>query len=166
MSWFNEDELERATLEWFEELEYEIAHGPDLAPEGSDPERPDYQTVVLEDRLYNALTTINPHANPEQIEEAIRQVMTAKHPNLLMNNRDFHRFLTDGIDVTTTKAGEEERTEKLWLLDPDQIENNDFLALNQYTVIEGWNNKRPDVVVFVNGLPVVVFELKNSSDEN
>src|SRR5699024_7899893 len=92
--------------------------------------------------------------------------MTAKHPNLLMNNRDFHRFLTDGIDVTTTKAGEEERTEKLWLLDPDQIENNDFLALNQYTVIEGWNNKHPDVVVFVNGLPVVVFELKNSSDEN
>ncbi|RSL29703.1 type I restriction endonuclease subunit R [Salibacterium salarium] len=166
MSWFKEDELERATLEWFEELDYEIAHGPDLAPEGSGPERPDYQTVILEDRLYDALITINPHADFEQIEEAIRQVTTTKHPTLLMNNRDFHQYLTDGIDVTTNRAGEEERTEKLWLLDTENIDNNDFLVVNQFTVVEGRNNKRPDVVVFVNGLPVVIFELKSSSDEN
>ena len=165
MSQFNEDELERATLEWFEELEYEIAHGPDLSPDGADPERPDYQTVILQDRLYNALAAINPHADADQLEEAIRKVTTVTHPSLLMNNRDFHQFLTDGIDVTTSKAGEEERTEKLWLIDPENIENNDFLVLNQFTVVEGRNNKRPDVVVFVNGLPLVVFELKSSSNE-
>ncbi|WP_026801331.1 type I restriction endonuclease subunit R [Pontibacillus halophilus] len=166
MPWFNEDELEQATLEWFEELDYEIAHGPDLSPEGGNPERHDYQTVILEDRLYDALGTINPQANPDQLEEALRQLKTSKHPSLLMNNRDFHRFLTDGIDVTTNRAGEEERTEKLWVLDPENVENNDFLVLNQFTVVEGRNNKRPDVVVFVNGLPVVVFELKSSSDES
>ncbi|AKN01834.1 DEAD/DEAH box helicase (plasmid) [Salimicrobium jeotgali] len=166
MSGFSEDELEQATLELFEEMEFEVAFGPDLAPEGSDPERPNYQTVVLEYRLYNALTTINPEAQPAQIEEAMRQVTTAKHPNLLMNNRDFHRFLTDGIDVTTAQAGEEERTEKLWLMDPDKADNNDFLAVNQFTVVEGRHDKRPDVVVFINGLPVVVFELKSSSNEH
>lgn len=166
MTWFNEDELEQATLEWLEELDYEIAHGPELGPEGSHPEREDYQTVILKERLYDALTRINPEATNEQLDEAVRQIQTFKHPTLLMNNRDFHCLLTEGIDVTTQEAGHEERTKKIWMLDTESPENNDFLALNQFTVIEGQYNKRPDIIVFVNGLPMIVFELKNSSDEH
>lgn len=162
---FNEDELEQATLEWLQGLGFHIAHGPDIAPDGVSPDRDDYQTVILKERLKEALSTINPATTINQIEEAMREVMTEGHPGLIMNNRDFHYYLTEGIDVTTHENGEE-INEKLWLIDTENVENNDFLAVNQFTIIEGNNNKRPDVVVFINGLPMVVFELKSSSNES
>lgn len=164
MSWFNEEELEQATMEWLREIGYETAYGPDIGPDGSAPERSDYHSGILENRLYNALARINPKASEDQLQEAIRKVTTFHHPSLLMNNRAFHRFITDGIDVTVHQDGEE-RTEKLWLIDKQNIDNNDFLAVNQFTVVEGRHNKRPDVVIFINGLPMIVFELKSSSNE-
>lgn len=162
---FNEDELEHATLDWLEELGYEIASGPDLAHDGGSPERSDYSTVYLEGRLTDALSRINNNVKISEIEEAVRKITISQHPNLLINNQAFHKLVTDGVDVEIREDDGRNTTKKLWLFDFENPENNDFLAVNQFTVIEGSSNKRPDVILFVNGLPLVVFELKNSTDE-
>ncbi|GAM14266.1 type I restriction endonuclease subunit R [Mesobacillus selenatarsenatis] len=163
---FNEDELEHATLDWLEELGYEVANGPVLAPDGDSPERQDYSTVFLEGRLIDALSRINNNVKISEIEEAVRKITVPQHPNLLINNRAFHRLITDGVDVEVREEDGRNSTKKLWLFDFKNPKNNDFLALNQFTIIEGSLNKRPDVILFINGLPMVVFELKNSTDEH
>jgi len=116
-------------------------------------------------RLRDAISRINPHVPAEAQEEAVRRVIRTETPNLLENNRRFHRMLVDGIDVEYQADG---RTvhDKVWLVDFANEDNNDWLAVNQYTVIEDKHNRRPDVVLFVNGLPLVVIELKNAADEN
>jgi len=162
---FRETELEEATLEWFEELGYEVASGPDLAHEGASPERKDYSTVFLKERLTNALLKINKGVSNSDIEEAIRKITIPQHPKLLINNRSFHRFITEGVDIEGRGDDGNNLTKKLWLFDFKNPENNDFLVVNQFIVVEGSSNKRPDVIVFVNGLPLVVFELKSSTDE-
>ncbi|GGH55829.1 DEAD/DEAH box helicase [Phocicoccus schoeneichii] len=162
---FHEDDLEQATLEWLEELGYERLHGPDIAVDGEYPERESYQEVVLHDRLEEALRKINPSASSSSIERAIQLVTMIESPSLIVNNRNFQKFVTDGIDVEYRTDDGRNATEKLWLFDFENMNNNDFLAVNQFTVIEGQNNKRPDVVIFVNGLPLVVIELKSSTNE-
>ncbi|HLQ98185.1 MAG TPA: HsdR family type I site-specific deoxyribonuclease, partial [Candidatus Dormibacteraeota bacterium] len=162
---FHEDDLEQATLEWLEELGYETLHGPDIAVDGEYPERESYQEVVLHDRLEEALRKINPSASSNSIERAIQLVTMIESPSLIVNNRNFQKFVTDGIDVEFRTDDGRNATEKLWLFDFENMNNNDFVAVNQFTVIEGQNNKRPDVVVFVNGLPLVVIELKSSTNE-
>src|SRR5690625_5269779 len=162
---FHEDDLEQATLEWFEELGYETLHGPDIAVDGEHPERESYQEVVLHDRLEEALRKINPSASSSSIERAIQLVTMIESPSLIVNNRNFQKFVIDGIDVEYRTDDDRNATEKLWLFDFDNMSNNDFAAVNQFTVIERQNNKRPDVVVFVNGLPLVVIELKSSTNE-
>ncbi|MBL3645520.1 type I restriction endonuclease subunit R [Bacillus sp. RHFB] len=162
---FSEDELEHATLDWLEELGYEIANGPDLANDGVSPERSNYGTVYLEVRLIDALSRINKGVKIADIEEAIRKITVPQLPNLLMNNRSFHRLITDGVDVEVREEDGRNTTKKLWLFDFEHPENNNFLAVKQFTIIEGSSNKRPDVILFVNGLPLVVFELKSSTDE-
>ena len=162
---FHEDDLEQATLEWLEELDYETLHGPDIAVDGEYPERESYQEVVLHDRLEEALRKINPSASSSSIERAIQLVTMIESPSLIVNNRNFQKFVTDGIDVEYRTDDGRNATEKLWLFDFENMNNNDFVAVNQFTVIEGQNNKRPDVVVFVNGLPLVVIELKSSTNE-
>ncbi|MFD1037790.1 type I restriction endonuclease subunit R [Virgibacillus byunsanensis] len=162
---FHEDDLEQATLEWLEANGYQIVNGPDIASDGPSPERDSYQDVVLTGRLEDALLRINPDAGLQAVEEAAKKVEIAQSPNLLVNNRGFHKFITDGIDVEVRTAEGRNTVKKLWLFDFEKPESNDFLAVNQFTVIEGTSNKRPDVVVFVNGLPLVVFELKSSTDE-
>lgn len=162
---FHEDDLEQATLEWLEELGYETLHGPDIAVDGEYPERESYQEVVLHDRLEEALRKINPSATSSSIERAIQLVTMIESPSLIVNNRNFQKFVTDGIDVEYRTDDGRNATEKLWLFDFENMNNNDFVAVNQFTVIEGQNNKRPDVVVFVNGLPLVVIELKSSTNE-
>ncbi len=131
-------------------------------------EREDYGQVLLVDRLRDALTRINPDVPSSGIEEAVRRIAGIVSPDLVVSNRAFHRLLTDGVDVEV--AGQDGssgvRHLKVWLLDLENLNNNDWMALNQYTVIEDNRNRRPDVVVFVNGLPLAVLELKNPGDEN
>ncbi|MGF7186455.1 type I restriction enzyme R subunit [Desulfitispora alkaliphila] len=166
MSNFTEADLEEATMDWFEELGYERAFGPDLAPDGDYPERGDYAQVILEERLKDALMRINPGISQEAINEAFFKITVTQSPILIVNNQNFQRMITDGIDVETRREDGSSKTEKVWLFDFEQIDNNDWLVINQFTVIEDGKDRRPDVVIYVNGLPLVVFELKSSSNEN
>jgi len=136
-----------------------------LSPEDQELERPNLSEVVLKSRLKQAIETINPTISEEAREQALRQVLNLPSQNLIDNNEAFHRLLTEGIEVEV--MGEEGiKGDKVWLIDFTHPENNEFLACNQFTVIENNINKRPDVVMFVNGLPLVVIELKNPTDEN
>ncbi len=163
---FYESHLEAATLEWFEELGYEIVFAPDLAPDGEYPEREDYSEVILAERLKDALARINPRLPGAAIEEAFRQISIPQSPSLFMNNRAFQKMVTDGIDVQVKQADAGYRTEKAYVFDFANPLNNEFMVANQFTVVEHGVEKRPDVVVFVNGLPLVVIELKSAGDEN
>ncbi len=160
-----EDDVEvGGLLPLFESLGYAIISGPSLAPDGDRPERQSYGDVVLRGRLEYALRRINPKVPGVAIDEAVRRVLNLPSPSFLVNNHVFHQLLVEGVDVEWAgEAGPEYG--KVWLVDYDDVENNDWAAVNQFTVIEGNNNRRPDVVVFVNGLPLSVIELKNPADE-
>jgi len=136
-----------------------------LSPEEQELERPNLGEVVLKNRLKQAIEAINPTISEEAREQALRQVLNLPSQNLIDNNEAFHRMFTEGIEVEV--MGEEGiKGDKVWLIDFIHPENNEFLACNQFTVVENNINKRPDVVLFVNGLPLVVIELKNPIDEN
>jgi len=163
---FTESEVETATLAWFNVLGWTIRHGPEISPEGESPEREDYSQVILQRRLRQALEQLNPDLAPEAIEEAYRRLTRLDKPTLVANNHALHRMLVDGVPVEYqrpdgTIAGAQAR-----VIDFDEPENNDWLVVNQFTVVENHHNRRPDVVVFVNGLPLAVLELKNPADEN
>ena len=161
---FDEETLELATLEILEGLGYEHIKGPDISPGGEYPERESYSDVILQDRVKNALFRINRNLPQEALDEAYRQIIAFNSPSLEENNKHFHNLMVNGIDVSFKENGED-RTKKAYIMDFENIENNDFIAVNQFTVIEE-ENKRPDIVIFVNGIPVVVVELKSASDEN
>lgn len=160
-----ESEIEQITLEILrDENGYTVLFGPDIS-EGDQKER-DYTEVVLQNRLREAITRINSAMPSEAQEEAFKKALRAVSVNLLDNNEDFHRMLTDGVDVKFSIGEGKTKTDKVWLIDFANPDNNEFLAVNQYTVLENHNNKRPDIVLFINGLPLVVVELKNATDEN
>lgn len=163
---FCESHLEEATLEWFEELGYEIVFGPDIAPDGEYPEREDYGDIILNDRLKEALTRINPKMPSSAIEDAFRQIIIPQSPSLTMNNKAFQKMITDGIDVQVKQADASYRTEKVYVFDFEKPLNNEFMVANQLTIVEHGIEKRPDVVAFMNGIPLVVIELKSASEEN
>ncbi|MGD9676997.1 MAG: type I restriction endonuclease subunit R [Vulcanibacillus sp.] len=163
---FCESHLEEATLEWFEELGYERIFAPDIAPDGEYPEREDYGDVILSERLKEALTRINPKMPSEAIEDALRQITIPQSPSLIMNNKTFHRMITDGIDVQVKQQYGGYRTEKVYVFDFEKPLNNEYMVANQFTIVEHGVEKRPDAIVFVNGIPLVVIELKSASDEN
>ena len=168
MSKITEDAIEQTALEWLGNLGYEIAHGPDIAFDGSTPERDaeaNYSDVVLVSRLRSALERINPALPADAIDEAVRKVIRPESPSLIENNRAFQKMLTDGVDISWMGA-DGEKHDKAWLVDPVNSDNNDWLAVNQFTVVENKRERRPDVVLFVNGLPLAVVELKNAADEN
>jgi len=160
--------IEQATLDWFEELGYFIVNGPDIAPGELFAERASYGDVILEGRVRAALSNINPAIPAEAIEDAYRKLARTIHesPLLAANNHRFHKMLSEGIDVEYRNSEGRIVGDKVWLVDFDEPGNNEWLAVNQFTVVEGNINRRPDVVVFVNGLPLGVIELKNPSDEN
>ncbi len=166
MAYLDEAQVEIATVGYLRELGYEYVHGPTIAPDGEAPERQDYGQVVLAGRLRSALLRINPDVPASAIEEAIRKVVLPESPSLVINNRAFHRMLTDGIDVSW-RAEDGERFGKVWLFErnPDKVDDNEFLVVNQFTVIEEKKNRRPDVVIFINGLPLAALELKNPAEE-
>ena len=163
---FAESIVEDATLDWFGELGYSVLHGPEIAPGELAAERAAFGEVVLEERLRAALRKLNPALPAEALDEAFRKVAVPQHPSLIANNRAFHRMLVDGVAVEYRRKDGSIGAEIVRLIDFDDPEANDWLAVNQFTVVEGQHNRRPDVVLFVNGLPLAVIELKNAADEN
>lgn len=160
---FTEDLLEEAAIEILQNLGYDYASGLDLSPGGSQVEREDYKEVILPPRVQSALRRINAELPEEALEEAYRRIVTFNSPNLIENNRSFHQLMTEGIEVSYKENGEI-RTKRAYVIDFDDSSNNDFLAVNQFTVVEK-EDRRPDVILFINGLPLVVIELKSASDE-
>jgi len=160
----SESAIEAFAIELLEKQGYQYLYGPDIAPGGVNEERKSFEDVLLFDRLKRAINAINSRVPLEAREDAIKQIQRFGSQDLIVNNESFHRMLTEGIKVSYRKEGVE-RGDLVWLIDFDHPENNEFLVVNQYTVFEGNINKRPDVVLFVNGIPLVVIELKNPADE-
>jgi len=162
----NESIVEDAALEWFGELGYAIGHGPQIAPGEPAAERDSFGDVVLVGRLRAALRRLNPAMPEEAREEALRKVLRIGTPALTQTNRAFHRMLRDGVPVEYARPDGSIAGDHARLVDFGDARANDWLALNQFTVIEGQHNRRPDIVVFVNGLPLGLIELKNAADED
>lgn len=160
-----ESEVEQVALDILFELKYKVIYGPDIAPEGTKPERHSYADVILVGRLREAIDRLNPKIPAEAKDEALKRILRSESPDLVINNHHFHRMLVDGIDVEYRK---DSRIigDKVWIFDFNKVNENEFLAVNQFTVIENNTNRRPDITLFVNGLPIAVIELKNPADEN
>jgi type I restriction enzyme R subunit len=156
MNILTEEEIEQMALQTLQEQGYDILNGASI-------ERA-FNEVVLTNRLQAAIDKINPEIPADIREEAARNVARIPFTNLLANNEALHKLITEGVDVKG-RDGEHIKTFKVWLIDFQDPENNDFTAVNQFTIIENHNNKRPDVIVFINGLPLVVIEIKNATDE-
>ena len=163
---FAESVVEEAALEWLDGLGYAVKHGPDIAAEEPESERADYGQVVLVGRLRDALTKLNPELPFEALDDAFRKVTTLDSPSLVAKNRAFHRMLVDGVEVEYRRSDGSIAGDRARLVDFDDVNANDWLAVNQFTVVESPHNRRPDIVVFINGLPLAVVELKNAADEN
>jgi type I restriction enzyme R subunit len=161
-----ESTVEEAAMSWFGELGYAIQYGPDLALGEPGAERESFGDVALVGRLRDAIERLNPGIPPEAREEALRKVLRADSPSLVAGNRAFHAMLRDGVQVEYRRANGSIAGDRARLLDFDNPDFNDWLAVNQFTVIEGQHNRRADLVIFVNGLPLGVIELKNAADEN
>ena len=188
-----EDQLEKLAIEWFQDTGWNYANGAELAPEGATPERVDFRTVVLKARLAAAVRRLNPKLPPAAVEEVVHVVTTPTETSLPRNNRAFdsfaaaqsgyrpalravglarrpggsaHRLLMDGVKVEFTNAHGEKETDHAQLVDFQNPKNNDFLVVNQFTVTGTKKPRRPDLVAFVNGLPLGIIELKNPADTN
>jgi type I restriction enzyme R subunit len=166
MPTLTESIVEDAALTWFGELGYAVGHGPQMAPGEPAAERESFGEVVLVGRLREALRRLNPAIPEEAREEALRKVLRVGTPSLVQTNRAFHKLLRDGVDVEYARSDGSTKHDKAWLVDFSDVRANDWLAVNQFTVIEGQHNRRPDIVVFINGLPLALIELKNAADED
>ena len=165
ISGIDEAAVEQAALAWLGEIGYAVAYGPDIAPGEDRAERTGYGEVVLRDRLDRALVAISPDLPREAIDEAIRKATRSEDPNPYDDNRSFHKLLTDGVDVEFRDDEGRIKHDKVWLVDFADPDRNDWLAVNQFTVVEGEVERRPDVVLFINGLPLAILELKSPSAE-
>jgi len=165
MAKITENDIELYAIEELENLGYSYIYGPDIAPDTDAQERTTFDQVVLIEGLQKAIERINPTIPNQSKEDALKQVLRIGTPDLLTDNETFHKMLTEGINVTYQKDGNQ-RGDIVKLVDFDTANNNEFNVVNQFTVIENNNNKRPDVILFINGLPLVVVELKNAVDEN
>jgi type I restriction enzyme, R subunit len=185
MKFTTEDQIETYNLELLDAVGYRYTHGAKTAPDDSAiganfrakdtsggaygatdlsiEKRQSFGDVLLKDRLTQALARINPHIPPETRHQAQRELQNIASPDLIANNETFHRYLTEGITVEYQRNNET-KGEQLWLIDWDNLDNNEFIAVNQFTIIEDGHDRRPDIILFINGLPLVVIELKNASD--
>ncbi|MDO4994133.1 MAG: type I restriction endonuclease subunit R [Bacteroidales bacterium] len=160
-----ESDIEQMAIGLLQAKRWEYLYGPDIAPDGETPMRTAFDEVVLREKLERAVVRLNPSVKEEVRDEAIKTVLRIASPDTLANNEEFHRLLTEGVPVSTYQDGME-RGERVWLIDFEDPWNNEFTVVNQFTIIENGHNRRPDVLLFVNGLPLVVIELKNAADEN
>jgi type I restriction enzyme, R subunit len=158
-----EDQLELETLSWLADVGYTHVYGPDIAPDGSTPERSNYTQVVLVERLRQAIQRLNPNVPLVAREDALQQVLNLETPVLLSANRHFHRLLINGVPVEYQKDGET-RGDFVYLVDFVNPAANEWLAVNQFSIKGAKHTRRPDIILFVNGLPLVLLELKNPAD--
>ncbi|MGO8754899.1 MAG: type I restriction endonuclease subunit R [Gallionellaceae bacterium] len=168
MSVLNESIVEDASLAWLAGLGYAVLHGPDIAAgmPGAERSDPNYRDVVLESRLHQALERLNRDLPADALEDAFRKLTRTDAPSLVERNRAVHRMLVDGVTVEYRRKDSSIAGAQARVIDFDTPDNNDWLAVNQFTVADGQHTRRPDVVLFVNGLPLAVIELKNPADEN
>jgi type I restriction enzyme R subunit len=168
---FTESVVEDAALAWLESLGWTLKNGPEIAPGELAAERTDFGQVVLEQRLHDALARLNPDLPAAALEDAFRKLTRPEGPTLEVRNRAVHRMLVDGVTVEYRTPEGTIRGAQARALDFEDATNNDWLAVNQFSVTVGAQGhapitRRPDVVLFVNGLPLAVVELKNPADEN
>ena len=163
---FTESVVEDAALGWLRSLGWSIVHGPDIAPDTLNAERTDYGHVVLEQRLRHSLARLNPDLPAGALEDAFRKLTRPEGPTLETRNRAFHRMLVDGVTVEYRTSEGAVRGAQSRVLDFEDLDNNDWIAVNQFTVVENKHERRPDIALFVNGLPLGVIELKNPADED
>ena len=164
MTKITESDIEKFAIELLERLGYQSIYAPDIAPDGNRPERDSYAEILLIKRLQHAIRSINPEIPDDSQQQALTEIQRINSLELLTNNETFHRMLTEGINVSYQQDGHQ-RGDLVGLIDFKNPENNEFIVANQFTVIENGNNKRPDIILFVNGIPLVVIELKNPADE-
>ena len=148
---FTESDVEAATHGWLESLGWRVAHGPDIAPDSVDAERDDYGEVVLDPRLRSALARLNPDVPTDALEDARHRLIRPSGATLEARNRTFHRMLVNGFTVEYGDAGGAIRGAQVRVIDSDAPEANDWLAVNHFTVVENKHERRPDIVLFVNG---------------
>ncbi len=162
---FTENDLEQTVLSWLNGLGCTVLAGPDIAPGELLAERAVFGEVVLKTRLRDAMVRLNPSLDEDAIDDAVRKLLHPSHVSLIRNNHTIHNYLVNGVSVDVLRPdGGHGVTVRV--IDFDKPENNDWLVVNQFAVIEGKYNRRPDIVIFVNGLPLCVIELKNPADEN
>lgn len=166
MTTFTESVVEQAALDWLSGIDWAVKSGPDIAPDMLGAERRDYGEVVLAARLRDALARLNPALPAEALEDAFRKLTRPEGPELVARNRAMHRLLVDGVTVEYRTADGGIRGAQARVLDFDDVANNDWLAVNQFSVVENKHSRQPDVVLFINGLPLAILELKNAADEN
>jgi type I restriction enzyme R subunit len=161
-SGIGESHVEEATLAWLAELGYETANGIDIGPDGIASERANYGDVLLLDRVRATISKLNPAVSAEMRAEVLNKLLHAETPSLVAENRRLHRYMIEGVPVEIRRDDGTISGEQVSLIDFDDPYANDWLAVNQYTVIENKASRRSDVVIFVNGLPLGVFELKKA----
>jgi type I restriction enzyme R subunit len=159
-----ENEIEEIAIQYLQGLGYEYISGVDISPDGDIPER-QYNDVVLQNRLRIAIDRLNPTLNYEAKDAAFRKLLRSESTDPLISNETIHKYITEGIEVEV-RMEDGVRGQQVDIIDFENPENNEFLVVNQLTIIEGNSNKRPDIILFINGLPLVVLELKNATDEN
>ena len=155
---------EEPTLEWLRGLGWEYLHGPSIAPDSLAQERTTWDEVVLVDRLRSALVRLNPETPRSAIELVIDAVRSTDSPEPILDHLRFHEMLTNGVSVVVLEDGQEQDY-RVTLVDFEHPERNEFAAVNQFTIIVGQKNRRPDVLLFINGLPLGQIELKNPADQ-
>ena len=160
-----ESDVEELFLNILSDLGYSIKFGPDISPGGLYKER-EYSEVVLASRLKERLRIINPSLPEDAIEEAFSKIVKQESQDMIFNNRSFHNLLVNGIDVQYKQADGSIRHDKAFMMDFYNVDNNEFLAVNQLTIIEDKHERRPDIILFINGMPIVIIEMKNPADEN
>ncbi|RPA66852.1 type I restriction endonuclease subunit R [Cyclobacteriaceae bacterium YHN15] len=164
MTRITENIIEAFAIELLTKLGYDYVYAPEIAPDAESPERDTFGQVLLVGRLQAAVRRNNPGIPPDVQAEALKEIQRIASPELLANNEVFHRYLTEGIPVSKRVDGDD-RGDRVWLIDFKDPLNNEFVVANQFTIIENGANKRPDVLLFVNGIPLVLLELKNAADE-
>src|SRR3989339_814738 len=165
MNKLTENNIETFAIEVLKTLGWEYVHGLSIAPGAEYAERESFEQIILTQRLRKAVARLNPDIPADAQEQAVQKVLRIYSPDVLHNNETFHQFLIEKVKIPYQQDGYE-RSYEVALIDFSHPSNNEFLVVNQYIIIENNQNKRPDILLFVNGIPIVLIELKNAADEN
>src|SRR5690625_1729624 len=160
----NETQLEELGLQWFRESGWQTAYGPEIAPDGEHPQREDYNSVLLEYYLKEAIQRINPELPASAIDEALHKLKSIDHPIQVLQNKQFHSYLIDGIPIEVNRDGERD-IETVRFIDFNSVDKNQFLVVRQFTIEGSREPRRPDLLNFINGMPLGVLGVKSPDNE-